>query len=153
MTFTSVIALSFFTQTSFNDQMALKNILSEESMNNIFRTLFYTLFTTIIVEAIGAWILWWEIRDLSPSLIPNKIFFAIFHAVSAFCNAGFSTLTGNLYHPGIRDLYGLQCWIATLIILGGIGFPILFNYGKLVNHKVRNLFTGLPALRSVCRRM
>ena len=109
MTFTSFIALSFFTQTSFNDQMALKNILSEESMNNIFRTLFYTLFTTIIVEAIGAWILWWEIRDLSPSLIPNKIFFAIFHAVSAFCNAGFSTLTGNLYHPGIRDLYGLQC--------------------------------------------
>ena len=81
MTFTSFIALSFFTQTSFNDQMALKNILSEESMNNIFRTLFYTLFTTIIVEAIGAWILWWEIRDLSPSLIPNKIFFAIFHAV------------------------------------------------------------------------
>ena len=143
MTFTSFIALSFFTQTSFNDQMALKNILSEESMNNIFRTLFYTLFTTIIVEAIGAWILWWEIRDLSPSLIPNKIFFALFHAVSAFCNAGFSTLTGNLYHPGIRDLYGLQCWIATLIILGGIGFPILFNYGKLVNHKVRNLFYRL----------
>ena len=35
MTFTSFIALSFFTQTSFNDQMALKNILSEESMNNI----------------------------------------------------------------------------------------------------------------------
>lgn len=54
MTFTSFIALSFFTQTSFNDQMALKNILSEESMNNIFRTLFYTLFTTIIVEDIGA---------------------------------------------------------------------------------------------------
>ncbi|MFR7825257.1 MAG: potassium transporter TrkG [Odoribacter splanchnicus] len=92
--------------------------------------------------------MWWEIRDLSPSLIPNKIFFAIFHAVSAFCNAGFSTLTGNLYHPGIRDLYGLQCWIATLIILGGIGFPILFNYGKLVNHKVRNLFYRLPALRA-----
>ncbi|MFR7825258.1 MAG: potassium transporter TrkG, partial [Odoribacter splanchnicus] len=47
MTFTSFIALSFFTQTSFNDQMALKNILSEESMNNIFRTLFYTLFTRL----------------------------------------------------------------------------------------------------------
>ena len=140
MTFTSFIALSFFTQTSFNDQMALKNILSEESMNNIFRTLFYTLFTTIIAESIGTWLLWWEIRDIPATVIPNKLFFAVFHSVSAFCNAGFSTLSDNLYHPEIRNLYGLLCWMALLIILGGIGFPILFNYGKLINHKVRNLF-------------
>ena len=73
-------------------------------------------------------------------MIPNKLFFAVFHSVSAFCNAGFSTLSDNLYHPEIRNLYGLLCWMALLIILGGIGFPILFNYGKLINHKVRNLF-------------
>ncbi|MDE6451423.1 MAG: ATPase, partial [Odoribacter sp.] len=58
MTFTSFIALSFFTQTSFNDQMALKNILNEESMNNIFRTLFYIFFTTLFIEAVGAWAIW-----------------------------------------------------------------------------------------------
>lgn len=143
MTFTSFIALSFFTQTSFNDQMALKNILSEESMNNIFRTLFYTFFTTIFVETIGTWILWWEIRNAPVDIIPDKLFFAVFHAVSAFCNAGFSTLPDNLFNPFVRQLYGFQCWTAVLIILGGIGFPIVFNYGKLMNHKIRNLFYSL----------
>ncbi len=143
MTFTSFIALSFFTQSSFNDQMALKNILSEESMNNIFRTLFYTFFTTLIIEAIGTWVIWWEIRYIPREIIPHRTFFAVFHAVSAFCNAGFSTLHDNLYNPAIRHLYGFQTWISVLIILGGIGFPIVFNYGKLINHKIRNVIYRL----------
>lgn len=147
MTFTSFIALSFFTHTSFNDQMALRNILSEESMNNIFRTLLYTFLTTLLVEAAGTYILWWTIKGLPDEQIPDKLFFAVFHAVSGFCNAGFSILSGNLYHPVVRNLYGFQGWLAILIILGGIGFPIVFNYGKLLNHKIRNLFyrlTGSP---------
>lgn len=143
MTFTSFIALSFFTQTSFSDQMALKNILSEDSMNNIFRTLMYTFLTTVVVEAIGTWLIWWEVREVSRDIIPNRIFFAVFHAVSAFCNAGFSTLPDNLYNPAVRHLYGFQGWICILIILGGIGFPIVFNYGKLINHKIRNLIYRL----------
>lgn len=143
MTFTSFIALSFFSQTSFSDQMALKNILSEESMNNIFRTLMYTFFTTIAVETVGSWLLWMEIKDIPGDSISHPVFFAIFHAVSAFCNAGFSTLEENLSNPVVSSLYGFQCWIALLIILGGIGFPIVFNYGKLINHKIRNLFYRL----------
>lgn len=143
MTFTSFIAMSFFSQTSFQDQMALKSILNEESMNNIFKTLFYTLFTTILIEAAGTYLLWTQIRELETSLIPNKFFFSLFHSVSAFCNAGFSTLPDNLYTPAVRNLYGFQSWLAALIILGGIGFPIVFNYGKLINHKIRNLFYEL----------
>lgn len=46
--------------------------------------------------------------------------------------------TGNLYDPTVRHLYGLQCWIALLVILGGIGFPILFNFGRLFNYHFRN---------------
>lgn len=143
MTFTSFIAMSFFSQTSFQDQMALKSILNEESMNNIFRTLFYTLFTTLFIEAAGTYLLWMQVRDLNTVLIPNKFFFSLFHSVSAFCNAGFSTLSENLYSPVVRNLYGFQSWIAILIILGGIGFPIVFNYGRLLNHKIRNVFYRL----------
>lgn len=143
MTFTSFIAMSFFSQTSFQDQMALKSILNEESMNNIFRTLFYTLFTTLFIEAAGTYLIWTQIRELNNSLIPNKFFFSLFHSVSAFCNAGFSTLPDNLCTPIVRNLYGFQSWIAALIILGGIGFPIVFNYGRLFNHKIRNLFYKL----------
>lgn len=143
MAFTSFIAMSFFSQTSFQDQMALKSILNEESMNNIFKTLFYTLFTTLFIEMAGTYLLWVQIRELDTSLIPNKFFFSLFHSVSAFCNAGFSTLSENLYSPIVRNLYGFQSWIAILIILGGIGFPIVFNYSRLINHKIRNLFYRL----------
>lgn len=146
MTFTSFIALSFFTQTSFSDQMALKNILNEESMNNIFKTLMYIFFTTVIVEAVGSWVIWWEIRDIPRDIIPNRTFFAVFHSISAYCNAGFSTLPGNLHNPAVRHLYGFQCWISLLIIIGGIGFPIVFNYGKLINHKIRNLIYQLTGV-------
>lgn len=150
MTFTSFIAMSFFSQTSFQDQMALKSILNEESMNNIFRTLFYILFTTILVEAGGAYLLWQQIASVSETAIPNKFFFSVFHSVSGFCNAGFSTLPENLYNPAIRHLYGFQSSLAILIILGGMGFPIVFNYGKLFNHKIRNL---IYQLTGSCRRM
>lgn len=143
MTFTSFIAMSFFSQTSFQDQMALKSILNEESMNNIFRTLFYTLFTTLFIEAAGTYLIWTQIRELNNGLIPNKFFFSLFHSISAFCNAGFSTLPDNLCTPIVRNLYGFQSWIAALIILGGIGFPIVFNYSRLLNHKIRNLFYKL----------
>lgn len=139
MTFTSFFAMSFFSQTSFQDQMKLKNILNEDSLNNIFRTLFYILLTTAIVEAVGAYVIWYQIADIPTESIPNKVFFALFHSISAFCNAGFSTLPGNLYDPTVRHLYGLQSWMALLIILGGIGFPIVFNYGKLFNYAAGNL--------------
>lgn len=143
MTFTSFFAMSFFSQTSFQDQMALKNILNEDSLNNIFRTLLYILLTTVIIEAIGAYIIYWQIADIPDNTIPDKFFFAGFHAISAFCNAGFSTLEANLYDPAVRHLYGLQSWIALLVILGGIGFPIVFNYGKLLRHSIHNLIYKL----------
>lgn len=143
MTFTSFFAMSFFSQTSFQDQMSLKNILNEDSLNNIFRTLVYILLTTVIVEGIGAYVIFLQIADIPDTAIPDKLFFAAFHAISAFCNAGFSTLPQNLYDPSVRHLYGLQSWMALLIILGGIGFPIVFNYGKLLRHKIHNLINSI----------
>ena len=62
---------------------------------------------------------------------------------TSFCNAGFSTLPGNLYNPAVRNLYGFQSWIACLVILGGIGFPILFNFGKLFIHYFHNALSRL----------
>ena len=64
--------------------------------------------------------------------------YAMFHAVSAFCNAGISTLSGNMYDPLVADKYNLHFWIAMLIIFGGLGFPIVFNYLKLLHHLLMN---------------
>ena len=91
----------------------------------------------ILIEGFGAYVIYQQIAAVPVESIPNKWFFAVFHAISSFCNAGFSTLPGNLYDPATRHLYGFQSWIAILIILGGIGYPILFNFGKLFSYYFR----------------
>ena len=60
----------------------------------------------------------------------------LFHSVSAFCNAGFSTLEGNLGNK---------------IILGGIGFPILANFKKILSYYLRwyTFRLGLRRVRPV----
>ena len=136
MTFTSFFAMSFLSGTSFHDQFMMKNLLNEASLSDIFRTVVYIILTTFIIEGIGVYLVYMQVQDVAE--IDNKLFFALFHGVSAFCNAGFSTLPGNLYDPLIRHLYGLQVILAFLIIFGGIGFPILFNYGRLLHYGIRN---------------
>lgn len=51
---------------------------------------------------------------------------------------GISTLSGNMYDPLVADKYNLHFWIAMLIIFGGLGFPIVFNYLKLLHHLLMN---------------
>ena len=114
----------------------MKNLLNEASLSDIFRTVVYIVLTTFIIEGIGVYLVYLQIQDVAG--VGNKIFFSLFHGISAFCNAGFSTLPGNLYDPLIRHLYGLQIILAFLIIFGGIGFPILFNYGRLLHYGIRN---------------
>src|SRR5690606_40962738 len=53
----------------------------------------------------------------------DRLFFSVFHSVSAFCNAGFSTLPHGLYEAPLRFNYSLHLVIAALVVLGGMGFP------------------------------
>lgn len=75
--------------------------------------------TTFLIEALGAIYIYLVL----PPGIENRFFHALFHAVSAFCNAGFSTFPENLDVPG---MVGLKSALCVLIVLGGLGFPV-FN--------------------------
>src|SRR5690606_28742551 len=52
------------------------------------------------------------------------------HSISAFCNAGFSTLSSGLNDSALKTAYGFQWIIMHLIILGGLGYSIVFNFLK-----------------------
>lgn len=138
MTFTSFFALSFMSKSSFNSQLMLKNLLNEERLSNLFKVIISIIFVTFIIEIIGAYLIYIQIKGTFPDNPGREIFFSVFHAVSAFCNAGISTLSDNLGNPLIVHNYSLQFWIAILIILGGLGFPIVFNYMRLIHHLFRN---------------
>ncbi|HEY0751167.1 MAG TPA: potassium transporter TrkG, partial [Chitinophagaceae bacterium] len=64
----------------------------------------------------------------------------------AFCNAGFSTYSYGLYEPLIRFNYVLQFFIAVLIILGGLGFPIVFNLFRYLKVRAINRYRSLTGV-------
>lgn len=140
MTFTSFFALSFMGETSINSQLILKDMLSEERLGGLFKVVINILFVTLFIEAIGAYLIFQSVSGTLPGGTSEELFYAVFHSVSGFCNAGISTLSGNLNDPLVQTNYWLRIIISGLIIFGGLGFPILFNYIKLLRHVVINSF-------------
>ena len=100
----------------------------------------YILGITLLIEGIGAVLIYFSIQGIFPMTTQEEIGFAVFHSISAFCNAGFSTVHGGMSNPML--LYGNQ-WIylamSLIITAGSIGFPILVNCREYIVHKMRSL--------------
>ena len=67
----------------------------------------------------------------------SPLFTALFHGISAFCNAGFSTYPNGL--EGFADNYPIQGVIMGLIALGGLGFVVLQDVARVVRRRTRHL--------------
>lgn len=143
MTFTSFFGYFFRGGASFGNEFLLKELINEEKIGEIFNTLLKIITITFSIEAIGALFIYTAIPS---SLFTGKLpalGFSVFHSVSAFCNAGFSTLSSGLYQPGFRDNYTLHYIIGLLIIIGGLGFPIVFNYARLFRYYLKNKYNQI----------
>ena len=140
MTFASYFSYFFRGKTSYENQLMLKDMTDSEKIGEVFSVLKRIVFLTFGIEFIGAVFVYFSLdKSLLPS-VGEEIFFSIFHSISAFCNAGFSTLANSLYEPEFRFNYPMQLIIAVLFILGGIGFPIIFNIYKYFSHLFKNRF-------------
>lgn len=144
MTFTALLSYLASGSVSFQSQLALKNMLSSKQMNNVIALVSRIIVVTLFFEFIGMLLIQWSVgKDIGSDNI-ERIFFSVFHSVSAFCNAGFSTLSNGLYEQPVRFNYSLHLIIAFLVILGGMGFPIVFNFFTFLKEKtiglVRKLF-------------
>lgn len=135
MTFAGLLSYLSAGSVSLTNQLALKNVLRSDRISSVISFVSNVIIVTFFFEAIGAVLIYHSVDDIQFSSRLEKIFFSIFHSVSAFCNAGFSTYTNGLYELPVRHNYTLHSIIAFLAMLGGIGFPIvfnLFNYIKIV---------------------
>jgi len=116
---------------------------------------------TFALEMIGAALLqpmFASVRDSSgrPATAAWAIWSAAFHGISAFCNAGFSLYGRNMlqgvgedgWGRPLRDHWQVLGVMAPLIVLGGLGFPVMRDCGRcLVNRAGRLLgrVVGRPA--------
>ena len=140
MTITSFFALFYMGNTNLYSQLAVKNMIGTDTWNSLLSTLFYILGFTFSIEMIGAAFIWLSVHSTLVMTMQEEVYFAIFHSISAFCNAGFSTLSNNLGNPSFMGINSLYVIISVLVILGGIGFPILMNLKCALFYNVRRLF-------------
>ncbi|WP_406613531.1 TrkH family potassium uptake protein [Mycoplasma corogypsi] len=62
--------------------------------------------------------------------------FGIFHTISAINNAGFDIISGNSLMPYYSD-YFLQVCFIILLIIGGLGYPAIYDIRQYIRHKIR----------------
>ncbi len=136
MTLTYFFAYFIAGGVSLRNRIGLQDLLSEDQLGQIGTVLGLIIGFTFGVELIGAYLLHTSLVDSEPAL-PNLAFFALFHSVSAFCNAGFSTLGAGLADPRITPHQGSLGVIMILIVLGGLGFPVVKNFWSYLVARLR----------------
>ena len=142
MTFTSFFTLFFMGDTSIYSRMMVRDMVSGNSLNSLLSTLLYILSFTVVIEAVGAFMVWTDIHGTLGYELVDEIKFSVFHAISAFCNAGFSTLPNGMADPLVFTNHApLYLYLSMLIILGGIGFPILVNFKDTLVAQLHSLWT------------
>lgn len=121
-------------------QFALRDMLGSDRFGSLSSTLLHILGFTFTIELCGALLIWIEIHSTMGMVLKDEIFFSVFHAISAFCNAGFSTLPGNLGNSLVISGHNwLYIIISILVFLGGIGFPILVNISNIFSYRFHNI--------------
>ncbi len=140
LTFASYFSYFFKGGTTYESQLSLSEITNVSKLSDVFKTLKIILLITFIIEAISAVLIYFSLDTTVLSSFSQRIFFSIFHAVSAFCNAGFSTLSNSVYETGYRFNYGLQLIIIATFVFGGLGFSIVSNMMAFAKYKILTLF-------------
>lgn len=107
------------------ERFMLQQALGVDKASNIFRLTMYVLGMVVGIELLGALLLW--VRWLGKLPPGEAAYLAVFHSISAFCNAGFDLFAGTDY-PTLFG-YGRDPWtlgvLSALIIIGGLGIIVV----------------------------
>lgn len=120
MTLTSFFAMFFMGNTSLYNQLVVRDMVSSNSLNSLLSTLVYILAFTLVIEGIGMLAIWGDIHGTMGMDLQEELAFSAFHAISAFCNAGFSTLPGNLGNPLVMTGHNPFFIYISLLIIWGV---------------------------------
>lgn len=140
MTFSAFFATIFGRGFGIRDRMVMQDVLDFTGMGEIMDLIKRIFNLTIAIELTGAFILFLRFYAEGKG-ISWSAYNALFHSVSAFCNAGFSLFSNNL--EGYKGDIIVNLVITTLIILGGIGFPVLVNLQSYFFKRAHRRHLGL----------
>jgi trk system potassium uptake protein TrkH len=145
MTFSVALFRLIGRSVSFRQRLAMQDLFSHTPREDIFKLVRATLVFTLSAEMIGAALLYlhWS-RELSFSA---ALYTALFHSISAFCNAGFSLFSDSMTR--YSDDLLLNMTMCALIVAGGIGFPVLYDLQSWVRPRRKQRFRLLVQTKTV----
>ncbi len=133
MTAVTFLAVMRRQKIGHRDRLILQESLNYPGMDGLVRFLKIVFSSILIIEVAGMVIL--TLRFWIDMPLEKAAWFGVFHAVSAFNNAGFSLFRDNMM--GYRGDFIINLTIPVLIILGGLGYMVLL---ELYNFRKEHLF-------------
>jgi len=135
MTISTVLASLLGRTVTLQERLTLQEALNLQDLEGLIRFAINVLKLTLVFELTGAFLLtlhWW------PQFGAKAAWYGLFHAVSAFNNAGFALWSDNLIRW--RGDLTVNAVISGLIIAGGLGFFVL---SELTNIRLRKIALSL----------
>lgn len=136
MTFSTLTLMLLGRSLSLTDRMVIENGFTTGGHRNLYPLIKRIFIFTFTFELSGAVLLFFALKISDPF---ERAFSALFHAISAFCNAGFSTFSNGMEDYATNWL--LNVTVMSLIITGGIGFLVLNEIGHIIRKRI--LFSKL----------
>jgi trk system potassium uptake protein len=150
-TFASVFAVLVFRRLGLRARLATQLEQNQPDFGNLRSLVKRIAVFYVIVEVLGILVLSVAFWRSSADSFVSALWTGTFHAISAFNNAGFSTFTNNLV--GYSGDVAVLAPVMLLVIIGGIGFPVVlevvntrWHYRRWSIHTRLTLFTTAALL-------
>ena len=135
ITFTSVIIIMISKKIGYYTKKIVQEDINIDTTFKIEEYVKKVILSVIVIEFIGTVILFFEF--IKKFGFVKAVYYSFFHSLSAFCNAGFSLFSDNLY--GFKNSFIINMTIPLLIFLGGIGFSTILNCYNVLRKKEKRL--------------
>lgn len=134
MIFYTIIAFTFSKHFSLEEARAASADINENDISSIQKIIPQIILIVFIFEGIG--FIFFLMKFITMFPLPKALYYAAFHSVSAFCNAGFSLFSDNL-----MQFYNSPLVIFTvsfLVISGGLGFHVIRNIFFCLHSRIKH---------------
>lgn len=139
MAITTVVGVALGRQLTVHERLTLQEALNVQTMDGLARFVLTVLKLTLAFELTGAAIL--TVGWISEYGLGRAVYYGLFHAISAFNNAGFALFSDSLMR--FRGDWIVNLVITTLVICGGLGFVVLTEIGRVRRYRRFSTHTRL----------
>lgn len=147
MSFATLLALLLKRRITLRERLVMQESLNSFSLQGLVKLAKYALIATFSIEGIGAALL--SIRFVQDYGLKG-IYYGVFHAVSAYCNAGFDIIGHFQNLMPYQESIIVNVTVMSLIVIGGIGFLVQSDIYQNRRFKKFSLHTKVVLITTAC---